>query len=1050
MNNKGQFSIIAALLVAIILISTVIVTYSTIRNSTIQNQPPILSAIDETNLAIKQVLGFTVGYYCSILQVTGNVSYAKMSATNYLQSGLVNIANMNPQWGTSVNLNSSALQANWFTGASYSSGNLSVRYDLTGLGIRGINYTASCKLGVQILNSTSGQACMNITQDEDYPLVTLGKQNFNFYSYNSGSSNWDLINPNVQPTSYSNGTYQVNLPSGVNSTAYVVQVKDQRGIIVVASSFNCYTVALTWNSTSVNSAQTLYAHQETTTIGGLPYYLLKNSSADASGTTLNASVASTGRQLMGKFVYNLTGIFSMPASTWTVNYRAWIDNTSSITFDSSSSGNNTDGSSSVFSWKHTTGSGANRIMTVGVGVKFTGGNEHVVSVSYGSQSLTSLRNDSSPNSIRSEIWYLVGPNTGTNNVTVTLSTSQKAAGGSVTYSGVSQTPPAFADTAGGNGTSSSSLSTGITVTTSNSFLVGHLAIRKSGSSAPTVTSEGNGQTVRWDNSSTYDSTSNNRGHGSEMGPVSGSQTMSWNLSGSADWAVSIVALKPAVQPPSVHGDIDIYVRQSNGTTRTTIATNVAPSANFTSTPTTLSGTYSWANYTVVNQTDYLEIDYYVDVVTAMSGMNAHLRIDDTALAASNQTSATNTLFAGSTIDLYSLSRRETIVVELLQNGTMRWLGQNLALTNSNSTLPFPPVPVKSIHINETINGVNGEVPFQIEDWASMYRVPLGLTSNMSIFSSRTMLVFLATPNASKVTIWWNGSDTAIQTALAYANTCFNDNPSASSTYGTLSNNMTTLQVYNPGSSGIFVVTSINGSSSCNATFMRINNDNSVYWATPAYVITNGTVRDIIHQEAEWYDGPPNCQDIYSDIVLTLPANATFYTYQISLMFVQSQQNRTISDLCPVWLSSLTGNVQTENGTSGGLPTVSNATALFYNYSASSWAHHWSQSVSGAKGAGVMFTDGANQNLYIFDNITGITTGGLEPNSTAHTIQLLPVAKSQVSFNTTLDSRMQDIIWYGAVATFDTTAPPIYDNNDQTGLWIIAEYPPTTAVTTQSY
>jgi hypothetical protein len=230
--------------------------------------------------------------------------------------------------------------------------------------------------------------------------------------------------------------------------------------------------------------------------------------------------------------------------------------------------------------------------------------------------------------------------------------------------------------------------------------------------------------------------------------------------------------------------------------------------------------------------------------------------------------------------------------------------------------------------------------------------------------------------------------------------------------------------------------------------MRINEDPSTYGSLPSYVITNGTVRDIVHQEAEWSNGVPNCPNVYSDIVLTLPANATYYTYQLSLMFVQSQQNRTINDLCPIWLTSLTGQVQTENGTSGGLPIVSNATALFYNYSALTWAHHWSQIVSGTSGAGIMFTDSANQYLYAFDSITGITTGGLNTSSTG-TIQLSPVAKSQLSFNTTLDSRMQDMIWYGAVVTFNATAPPIYNNSSQTGLWIIAEYPPTIAVTTQN-
>jgi hypothetical protein len=513
--------------------------------------------------------------------------------------------------------------------------------------------------------------------------------------------------------------------------------------------------------------------------------------------------------------------------------------------------------------------------------------------------------------------------------------------------------------------------------------------------------------------------------------------MSWTLSRSANWSVSIVALKPAQQPPSVNVDVNILIRHSDGT-NTTIATNVAPSANLTPNQATLSGSYAWANYTVMSQTDYLEIDYYANVTTVSSGVNAHLEIDNSSLAVISQTSTSNIMIASS--NLYSLGGQGTIVVELLQNGTMRWLGQSLVLTNSNSTLPFPPVPVRSIVVNETINGANGEVPFQIEDWASNYHIPLGLTNNMSLFSGTTMLVFLVTPQTSQVTIWWNGSDQATQTPYAYTNRYFNDSPSS----GIISNGLTTLQIQ-----GNFVVTSTVGGSNCTANFMRINGDDSTYGSLPSYVITDGVVRDIIHQEAEWSNGVPNCSNLYSDIVLTLPANATYYTYQLSLMFVQSQQNRMISDLCPVWLTSLTGQVQTENGTANGLPMVSNATAQFYNYSASTWAHHWSQIISGTTGAGIMFTDSANQYLYIFDSIGGVKTGALNTNSSG-TIQLQPVSMAQLNFNTTLDPRMQDMIWYGAIDTFNTAATSIYNNANQTGLWILVEYPPTVAVTGVNY
>ena len=634
MNDKGQFSIIAAVLVAVILIATVIVTYSTIRNSPIKDQPPIQSAIDETNFAIKQILGFTVGYYGSILQVTGDSSYARTLALNYLQTGLVNVADMHPEWGASFNVASSELYTYWFTNASYSTGNLGISYNLTGLGIYGITYATSCKLDVHVMNTLDDQAYLNITKDENEPMINLGKQNFKFYRYVDTSSTWELVNPSIEPIAYANGTYQIDFPAGIDPSSYVVQIEDPRGIIVVASSFSLYTCTLTWNST-----------------------------------------------------------------------------------------------------------------------------------------------------------------------------------------------------------------------------------------------------------------------------------------------------------------------------------------------------------------------------------------------------------------VYSSLRDPTLVTELWQNGTMRWLGQSLTLTTQAK--PIPPIPVKAIHVNQTINGVNCEVPFQMEDWASNYRIPLGIANNASVFSGRTMLVFLTNQNVSKVTIWWNGSDTATQTPYAYVNRYFTgDNPSN----GLLTNGILRLQF----GSG-FTLTSTVGSCSATANFMRINNDPSEYGSSLAYVITWGVVRDIVHQEAEWGNGAFNCPDLYAHIVLTLPANATYYTYQLRLMFVNSSQTRTITELCPIRLAGLTGTAMTENGTASGYPIVSNGTGTFYNRSSSLWAHHWSQFVSSSKGAGIMFTDASNQMLYVFDSIAGNKTGAVKPDSSQGRIELLPITSAPVQFTYALD-----VIWHGAVVTFDGTTP-IYKEQAgiKTGWWITVEYPPTITVSTES-
>ena len=248
MNTKGQFSIIAALLVAVVLIAAVMTTYSVIRYDPLQEQPQVLGAIDETNLALKQILGFTVGYYGSVLKVTGNTSFAQNLASNYLSSGLSNIADIRPEWGLSFEVTTLELNANWYTRTSYSKGTIEVTYNLTGLGISGISYLASSRLDVLVSNSSSTtQADFTILKDETEPLINLGSSNLKFYRYIYENSTWELDEA-ANITSYANGTYVVDLPSGVAGDSYVLQVEDTRGIIVTAASFSRYAITLNWDA----------------------------------------------------------------------------------------------------------------------------------------------------------------------------------------------------------------------------------------------------------------------------------------------------------------------------------------------------------------------------------------------------------------------------------------------------------------------------------------------------------------------------------------------------------------------------------------------------------------------------------------------------------------------------------------------------------------------------------------------------------------------------------------------------------------------------------
>jgi hypothetical protein len=655
-SNKGQFSIIAALLVSVILVSAVISTYTMVRHAPLQDSPKVLTAIGEMNSDIKRILDFTVGYYGSILRVTGNSTYAQTLTTQYLSSGLVNIARSHPEWNPSLKLDTNHVSTRWYMPESYSVGSISVSYSLTALGIKDVKYETSSALKVTMLESSSGVARVEVLRDNYEPELGLTRENFWFYNY-TDDSNWELIHPENNPTISSTGIYNITIPLNVDPDAYSIQIGDRRGLLV--SAF--------YSPRSVES--------------GIPQY---------------------------------------------------------------------------------------------------------------------------------------------------------------TYS------------------------------------------------------------FNWD----------------------------------ADGMESI----------------------------------------------------------------------------------------------------------------YNQLASDTMVIEALQNGTLRWLDQNLALTTTPKRIP--PVAVKALHVNTTtLNGVNSEVSFQVEDWASGYKVPLGLTGNTSLFKNNNMVVFLVNHNVEKVTLWWDGSDTTTQTSFAWKNKYFESDYLDQSGNGFLSNNILNLDI--DASGDAFAVTSDMGTSSSRAEFLLINGEDPDYGANPAYVIHNGIVRDIVQQEAEWdYDenGFPN---LYAQIVLTLPANSTFYTYAVRTIFVDSSEididDRIINDLSLLQLDvtpggSGIGACVTENGVNAnGFPVPSALEGVFNN--TTEWAHHWIEFLKSDRGVGVMFTDNSNLKLYRFDSLASSKVGSLFIDMVSDDqayIQVNPVHQPFAEFDSPLD-----ITWYGAVVTFN--GEPIYQSANDGGLWVMVEYPPTVTV-----
>ncbi len=951
-NRRAQFSIIAALLVAVVLIAAVMTTYSAIRYSSLQDQPQVLSAIDEINLALKQVLGFTVGYYGSVLQVTGNTSYARILSSNYLQSGLLNIGDVRPEWGTSFNVTTLDLRTNWFSDTSFSSGNLSVTYDLTGIGVYNVTYSASSRLDVHVLNSSSSQAFLSILKDESEPLVNLATQNIKFYRYLDTDSTWELVSPSVEPTVYANGTYVIDFPADIDSDSYVINIEDTRGIVVVASSFTRYTTTLIRNSTYTDSDFVDVNDSDVDSSadkGTQSNFAAQQSAPDSIYDTLTE--ANIGGGLVNATLINGESFEgSWPPAGWSANGR-W----------NKESDNVYEGSYSA---------------------DFDGGSGY--GGGYSGYLTTPSLDCSDATAIYVDFWYR---DTGCEAGELVLQY----------YDG------SHWDT---------------------------YPVRDLGATSST-------QWIHY-----REKISDSQYFKSNFRARIYANTNYWN-----DQAyVDVFTVKKEVDGTSYQLDLEEQWTNVNYTNPNQDLCIKAGSLGSENLMVDVWTGGSWVN--VASLTGLVNGWKNVSVAPYITSSTFTIRFrgaSDSLDSVQDSWDIDAVLLAPQPdISFLSAEQESTIVVEWLQNGTLRWLGENLELTTAAK--PIPPMPVKCIHLNQTINGVEQEVPFQVEDWSLQYRIPLGLTSNTTIFSNRQMVVFLLDSSVSEFKLWWDGSDEAVQTSLAYTNQYFTGDDTDNDR---LTNGIIRLQI------GGFSVTStvLGTSTSSTANFMRINGEESVYGAGAAYVVHHGVVRDIVQQEAEWGSdygggGANNCPNLYANIVITLPANATYYTYHLRLMFIESAQSRTITDLCPIRLSSYLGGsqqVQTEDGTTGGFPVVANGPGVFSNDTVGGWtAHHWSQLISGTRGTGIMFTDSFNQALYAFDSIAGAPTGALSATSTS-LIELLPVELHQVQFANALD-----VTWRGAVATFDDTTP-IYamESGTPTGLWILAEYPPTITVTAES-
>src|SRR5579875_708680 len=246
-SRNGQFIILAAALILIIMVSLVTFLYTNITTNQIVAQN-VLGAVNSVEQAANKVLAASASYYSTILNVTGNYTYARQQAATLTFAGFNTLYNLYSYYGFTYSVTQPAFSAYWYSPLSYTYARSTVYFNLSSLGFTGLNSNATQELLVRIVcppncPPTGKEAIVNVEEQGDSPITSLQANNFYFEVYNNNLNEWVKQYP-TQFTNYGNGTYSLSY-NGFQD-AYILGVVDQRGILALASSYSSITYTFTW------------------------------------------------------------------------------------------------------------------------------------------------------------------------------------------------------------------------------------------------------------------------------------------------------------------------------------------------------------------------------------------------------------------------------------------------------------------------------------------------------------------------------------------------------------------------------------------------------------------------------------------------------------------------------------------------------------------------------------------------------------------------------------------------------------------------------------
>jgi len=238
-NQKGQFVIIAAMLVALMMISLSPLLHEAATYYTHEPWEEYLSLIGGLELNSQRLTELSLVNYSQ----TGNQSILG----GYLNQWQVDLSQIYPGRGMLLAYNlkngtvglhgtnidyTSGLCRYWNQKSSYSSAKVQYGLDMASVGLTGYRYEVTVHLNLTILQVDTSNKQINVTvgQEEGLPVDNLGKNNFNV---TSGSTSISITSVTQTYDPSNTLIYVIECGQSFSKPVDVIVV-DQRGIVVVS------------------------------------------------------------------------------------------------------------------------------------------------------------------------------------------------------------------------------------------------------------------------------------------------------------------------------------------------------------------------------------------------------------------------------------------------------------------------------------------------------------------------------------------------------------------------------------------------------------------------------------------------------------------------------------------------------------------------------------------------------------------------------------------------------------------------------------------------